>query len=105
MGQIVLVVHPLKRFLVWKVPKDQTIHGTNTKHICPIYASHFSIMPITHFQARHRLAGVEEKFHLLHDLAEKGALQLKCDVLSLEKHVQKEKEEFQVIYHIQLYCL
>lgn len=43
---------------------------------------------------REKLTRTEESFKLLHDTAEKGTLQLKCDVLSIEKQVAKDKDEF-----------
>ena len=45
---------------------------------------------------KEKLEKASDQFRVLHDLAEKGALQIKCDVLSLEKQVQKDKDEFQV---------
>lgn len=43
-----------------------------------------------------KLMTAEDQFKLLHDVAEKGALQLKCEVLSLEKQTVREKDELQV---------
>ena len=45
---------------------------------------------------KEKLEKASDQFRVLHDLAEKGALQIKCDVLSLEKQAQKDKDEFQV---------
>ena len=47
-------------------------------------------------QVKEKLEKASDQFRVLHDLAEKGALQIKCDVLSLEKQAQKDKDEFQV---------
>ena len=38
---------------------------------------------------KEKLEKASDQFRVLHDLAEKGALQIKCDVLSLEKQAQK----------------
>ena len=46
---------------------------------------------------KEKLEKASDQFRVLHDLAEKGALQIKCNVLSLEKQAQKDKDEFQVI--------
>ena len=43
-----------------------------------------------------KLSSAEEKLGVLHEMAEKGTLQLKCEILSLEKQFQKDKEDFQV---------
>ncbi len=43
-----------------------------------------------------KLTYVEENFSQLHDLADKSILQLKCEVLSMEKQFQKDKDEFQI---------
>ncbi len=45
---------------------------------------------------KEKLDKASEQFKLLQDLAEKGTLQMKCDVLSLEKQAQKDRDEFQV---------
>ena len=42
------------------------------------------------------MARAEETLKALRDAAQKGALQMRCDVLSLEKHAQKERDDFQV---------
>ena len=42
-----------------------------------------------------QLLKAKESFKSLHDLVEKGTLQLKCEVLSIEKQMQKEKDESQ----------
>ena len=47
-------------------------------------------------QVKEKLDKASDQFRVLYDLAEKGALQIKCDVLSLEKQAQKDKDEFQV---------
>ena len=44
--------------------------------------------------AREKLNRAEENLKLLHDTAEKGTLQLKCDVLSMEKQIARDKDEF-----------
>ena len=44
--------------------------------------------------ARQRLSTMEDNFKMLHDVTEKGRLKLKCDVLSIEKQIQRDKDEF-----------
>ena len=41
-----------------------------------------------------KLQKAKENFKLLQDVAEKGTLQLKCELLSLEKQTSKDKDEF-----------
>lgn len=45
-------------------------------------------------EVKAQLQRAEENFHLLHEIAEKGVLQLKYDVLSVEKQCSKDKEDF-----------
>ena len=43
-----------------------------------------------------KLQKAKESFKMLQDVAEKGTLQLKCELLSLEKQTSKNKDEFQL---------
>ncbi|CAH1774266.1 unnamed protein product [Owenia fusiformis] len=45
-------------------------------------------------EMRQKLEQVEEKLRLLHDLSEKSSLKLHCDVLSIEKQLQKDTDDF-----------
>ena len=46
-------------------------------------------------QCQKKLNTAQDNFRLLHDLTEKGSLKLKCEVLSIEKQLQKDRDEFQ----------
>lgn len=47
-------------------------------------------------ELRAKLSKMVENFRLLQDVAEKGALQLKCEVLGLEKQTLKEKDDLRL---------
>ena len=46
-------------------------------------------------QLQPRLLRAQENFQLLHSVIQKGALQLRCDILNMEKQVQREKDDYQ----------